>query len=238
MILRFLLPQLAGFTLGLSAAYGLRWPAIAGAALAALLALVFSRLAGAGQWWQLALQALLPFALLGALALHWPAWWWAVAFVLCWLVYAGALRNRVPLYLSNARALALLSEHIPAQARFVDLGAGTGTVLAWLARHRTDVAASGIEFAWLPYWLGRLRLWRTSQRLLRGDLFALPLADYDVVYAYLSPEPMAQLWAKARAEMKPGALLVSNSFAVPGHEPDLVLPVQDWKESELLLWRL
>jgi hypothetical protein len=45
---------------------------------------------------------------------------------------------------------------------------------------------------------------------------AAPLAGQDVVYAFLSPAPMKQLWAKAQAEMTPGSLFVSNSFPVPG----------------------
>ena len=50
----------------------------------------------------------------------------------------------------------------------------------------------------------------------RDDFWPEPLASYDFVYAFLSPAPMPRLWEKARAEMAPGALLVSNSFKVPG----------------------
>jgi hypothetical protein len=32
------------------------------------------------------------------------------------------------------------------------------------------------------------------------------------VYAFLSPVPMAEVWRKASTELRPGALLVSNSF--------------------------
>ncbi|KAF0814365.1 hypothetical protein IGB42_01266 [Andreprevotia sp. IGB-42] len=237
-MLRFLLIQVLAFGLACALAFLLGWPALAGALLAAPMAVGFAHCLRQRDWWQRVLHALFPLALLAGMQLQLPGWIWLLAFVSCWLVYAGAIRNRVPLYLSNAHALRLLSAQIPPQARFVDLGAGTGTVLAWLARYRPDVIAHGVEFAWLPCLIGRLRLWRTAAHLQRGDLFAVSLADYDVVYAYLSPEPMAQLWEKARAEMKPGAILISNSFGIPGLSPDWIGPVQDWKESELLLWRL
>jgi len=54
----------------------------------------------------------------------------------------------------------------------------------------------------------------------RGDFFEPSWAGYDIVYAFLSPVPMAAVWAKAQRELKPGALLISNSFEIPGAMPD------------------
>ena len=64
------------------------------------------------------------------------------------------------------------------------------------------------------------------------------LGGYDAVYCFLSPAPMAGLWTKARAEMRPGSLLVSNSFDIPGVPADEVIEMHDWRASRLLLWRL
>lgn len=36
---------------------------------------------------------------------------------------------------------------------------------------------------------------------------------------------MPRLWEKIQAEMKPGSLLISNSFPVPGVVPDRVIEV-------------
>jgi len=52
-----------------------------------------------------------------------------------------------------------------------------------------------------------------------------PLGDFDVVYAVPSPVPMLTLWQKAKREMRPGSLFVSNSFPVPGEVPDQVIEV-------------
>ncbi|GAA5785768.1 class I SAM-dependent methyltransferase [Chitiniphilus shinanonensis] len=190
-----------------------------------------------GRWWR-PIHLLFPLAVAAADILAWPAWCWAAGLLALLLLYGGVIKSRVPLFLSNARTMALLSQHIPANARFLDLGAGTGTVLAWLARHRPDVHSCGVETAWLPWLIGRMRLRARSQtRWERRDLFEQPLAGFDVVYAYLSPVAMPALWDKISRELPPGALFVSNSFAVPDQPPLLRLPVGDWKGSELLLWR-
>jgi hypothetical protein len=64
------------------------------------------------------------------------------------------------------------------------------------------------------------------------------LGAFDVVYAFLSPVPMAQLWEKARQEMKPGSLFVSHTFEVPGKEPQQRIPLPGRKDACLLLWRM
>ena len=62
------------------------------------------------------------------------------------------------------------------------------------------------------------------------------MAEFGVVYCFLSPQPMAELWRKARAELRPGALFISNSFAVPGVSPDFTVEVGG--RQRLLVWRM
>jgi hypothetical protein len=49
---------------------------------------------------------------------------------------------------------------------------------------------------------------------------------------------MPALWEKALREMRAGALLISNSFAVPGVAPDRVVDVHDARGSKLMVWRM
>jgi hypothetical protein len=58
-----------------------------------------------------------------------------------------------------------------------------------------------------------------------------------VVYAYLSPAVMPEFWAKARQEMRPGALLVS-AFAVPGLKPNRSVEIGDTMRTRLHVWRM
>jgi len=71
----------------------------------------------------------------------------------------------------------------------------------------------------------------------RVDLWRKSLAQYDVVYAFLSPVPMSDLWRKARAEMRPGSLLVSNTFRIDGVPADTVIPIAGGRRS-LYVWRI
>ena len=98
---------------------------------------------------------------------------------------------------------------------------------------------TGIELAPATWAIGRLLLRRHANiEWLRGDLFAADWSGYDLVYAFLSPVPMAAVWAKASAEMPPDSTLVSNSFEVPGHEPDAVIDVGDRRGTRLFLYRM
>ncbi|HEY9102097.1 SAM-dependent methyltransferase [Chitinimonas sp.] len=214
------------------------WPALVWLVCQAGLALALAIWAGQPRWWWL-IHLLFAPALAFALWLAIPPWLYLVAFVLTWLVFGRIDQSRVPLYLSNQAALDALNKLVPAQSRLLDVGAGTGTVLARLAR-RADLNVSGVEHAWLPWllaWL-RLKLSGSPARLIRGDLMAVSLADYDVVYAFLSPAAMPALWTKAKQEMHPGGLLISNSFAVPGIVADEVFELHDWKGGKLYIWRM
>jgi SAM-dependent methyltransferase len=136
-------------------------------------------------------------------------------------VYWSSFRTQVPLFLSNPQTAAAVAELLPRDypTRLLDLGSGTGALLRPrppaprlpLRGHRSGPA---------PYLLSRLLSRRQPNiALARGDFWKLPWADYDLVYAFLSPVPMAEVWRKATEELRPGSLLVSNSFPVEGITP-------------------
>jgi SAM-dependent methyltransferase len=208
------------------------WP------LQALLAASLSILARQPRWWWLIHLLFVPTLVL---ALQWglSPWWYLLLFVLALLLFGRVDRSRVPLYLSNQAALQALEQVLPQGARLLDLGAGTGTVLRYLVR-RKDLQLAGVEHACLPYWLAKLRLAGSGPalKLWRGDLMRTPLAEYDAVYAFLSPAAMPALWEKARREMRSGSLLISNTFTIPGQPADQVIELNDWKGARLYLWRM
>ena len=238
--LKALLAQLIGLALAFLLARGGLvaglWPIVATQAAGATLAAAMLRSA---RWWLPIHLGFLPL-LVGAqrLSLH-PAWYLA-AFVALVLVYWTSFRTQVPLYLSNRRTAAAVAGLLPAQpARLLDIGAGTGSLLRPLARARPDCRFTGIELAPATWLIGRVLAARQPNiDCRRGDIFAHPWQDYDVVYAFLSPVPMAAVWRKASAELRPGALLVSNSFPVPGREPDFVVDVDDRRNTQLYGYRI
>lgn len=206
-----------------------------------LLAAVFAGLAGE-RGARLAMHGLfLPAALVGA-GLPVPSGVWLVAAGLIALTSHNALRERVPLFLTSAAARRQLIELLPADRpiRFVDAGCGVGGVVVDVARERPTLACVGLETAWLPWLVARLRCAGSPNRAraLRQDLWDYPLGQVDLLYAYLSPVPMERLWAKACAEMRPGSVVVSNTFAVPGATAEVCLPVDDLTGSVLRVYRI
>ena len=178
-------------------------------------------------WWML-IQFFLPLALAAAYALALPSWLFLAAFLLMLSLYWTTFRTRVPYYPSGPGAWAQVAELLPPRPlRVIDIGSGFGGLAFFLAGQRPDCRVSGIEIAPLPWAVSRLRAaWRrlrgeAAPTLLRGDYRQLDFADYDVIFAYLSPAAMPALWQQARAQMRAGSLLLSYEFELPGIAPQL-----------------
>lgn len=180
------------------------------------------------RWW-LAIGFLFPLALLGAsqsasrFAI--PPWLFLAVFLFMLVLYWSTFRTQVPYYPSGKAAWDAVAEQLPQDRpiRFIDIGSGLGGLVMDLARRRADVRAAGIELAplpWLASWL-RARLTNSRVRFLRGDYEQLDFADYDAVFAYLSPAAMTALWRKARKEMRPGSMLMSYEFTISESAPTL-----------------
>ena len=239
--LKALLAQLAGGLLAFGAARagllpaGL-WPLIVVQAVGAASAAIALRSA---PWWRGIHLGFAPLVA-GALQLGIAPGWYLAAFVAFALVYWSSFRTQVPLYLSNAATAAAVAKLLPdGPARMLDIGAGTGALLRPLAQARPDCRFTGVELAPATWAIGRLLLrGHANVEWLRGDLFSPDWSGYDLVYAFLSPVPMPAVWAKASTEMRPGSMLVSNGFEVPGHEADAVIEVGDRRGTRLLLYRM
>ncbi|MBS1189161.1 MAG: hypothetical protein H6R10_953 [Rhodocyclaceae bacterium] len=203
-------------------------------------AFLLSLLSRQPPWWSVMHAVFIPLAwLVGQLAIA-PGWF-LLAFVVLLLIYRGAITGQVPLYLTNAataEALAQLLASRP-QMRFADLGAGIGSTVAPLARRFPEGRFVGVENAPLTWAAGWLRSRSRSNVEWRWrDLWQTDLKDFDVVYAFLSPAPMAALWQKVRSEMKPGSLFVSNSFPVPEVAADRVIEVDCTPSRSLYCYQL
>ena len=211
------------------------WLCLEGAAAA-----VIGRVIGLPWWWAPINLLFFPgvYLLLGVPV---PPYVFLSMFGALLLVNGPAWFQRVPLFLSSERAAVILCSLLPPGRgfRFIDLGCGTGSLLLSLARQRPDGRYSGIELAPLPFLLSRWRAIGNLALAVRwGDFWRTDLGDYDVVYAYLSPAPMNKLWEKARREMRPRTLLVSNGFNIPGAPPPRVIAVGDAVRSSLYVWQM
>lgn len=226
-----------------AAATGVVPPGTPHLALALVQAMVAACLALAlrcAPWWIAIHLAFAPLAVL-ATDLDLAPGWYLAAFLVLALTYWTGARRQIPLYLSNRVTAEALGQLLPAATGgcLIDLGGGTGALLARLADARPDMDFTGVELAPLPWLIGRLRAARRRNvNWRRGDFWRESLAPYAVAYAFLSPVPMARLWAKAQVEMRPGSLLVSNSFPVPGVSPAGTLTLADRRRTRLYLYRI
>ncbi len=223
---------------------GLQLSPISFALLCGLFAATFSHLAGLARWW-LIIQILFIPALVLMLALEIPPIYFLAAFLVMLPIYWSTYRTQVPLYLSSNMVWHALEDFLPDHAFcFIDLGSGLGGVLTHLARLRPDGHFIGVESAPLPLLWSRLRIRRVRNcevhwgSIWDEKLPASNLAQYDVVFAYLSPVPMEQLWRKAKNEMRPGTLLISSTFTVPDNTPDQTIEVDDLHQTNLLIWHM
>lgn len=174
-------------------------------------------------WW-LPIQFSFPLATILFLALHLPPWIFLAAFLLLLGLFWSTFRTQVPFYPSNPAIWAAVAERLAEPARFIDIGSGFGGLVLHLETQFPGGRFFGIEVAPLP-WLAsrvRARLRRSRARFMRGDYGRIDLSDYDVVFAFLSPAAMPALWRKAEVEMRPGTLLLSYEFSIPGTTPHIV----------------
>lgn len=222
--------------------YGMRneelpWPETAFAiGVAALLIATLTR----QPWWWRVIHTLFAPLAWGVAQLAIDPGWFLLSAVLLLLVYRGALSGQVPLYFSNTQTAEAIAELIAdrPQLRFLDLGAGVGSIVRPLAIARPDARFSGIENAPATWLAGRLRTAGLKNCEWRwGDIWQAGLAEHDVVYAFLSPAPMPRLWEKVIAEMRPGSLFISNSFAVPDVEASAIVDLDDARHTRLYCYR-
>ena len=203
-------------------------------------AAIISLLLHSPHWWLFIHLIFAPAILLAQhLAIH-PLWYLS-GFMILLLVYWSSFRTRVPLFLTNAATATAITALIPEQRRIhvLDLGAGTGTLLHTLARLRPGSQFTGIETAPALWWIGRhLSRNRPNIVWLHGNFFTLCWQKYDIVYAFLSPAPMTQVWHKALQDMSPGSLLVSNSFPITDVPPDFTLDIPDHRRTRLYGYRI
>ena len=184
-------------------------------------------------WWRRLITGLgfpLSLALLWGLATQWalPGWVWLMPLGALLLIYPlGAWRD-APLFPTPQGALAGLAQFAPlvdsakdpkgigaaTGVLVLDAGCGLGQGLQALRREYPDASLHGIEKSLLLRFACALRCpWA---RVRRGDIWLADWRHYRMVYLFQRPESMPRAMAKARAEMAPGAWLVSLEFEVIG----------------------
>jgi hypothetical protein len=210
--------------------------------LAAVFAMLFSMLFKE-PFWRTPMQG--GFSVLIGLGLHFesiPNYLWLIALCIASLLFGGGITGRrAPLYLTQQKAfegiLSCIPEHC--EGKCLDVGAGIGSFILRMAPLRPKLVFEGIERAPLTCLLGNMRCRLQGSGTIKwGDLWKISLQQYQVVYAFLSPEAMETLWLKAKREMPSGSLLIVNAFAIPNVKADQVLRYGNSPSDQILCYRL
>jgi hypothetical protein len=149
-----------------------------------------------------------------------------------------AILKGAPYYPSSGKAQAQMLEEILKQEnpKVVELGAGDGRLAIRIARKGIPVTAIEIN----PILSVMIRLLavitRTKGlRVINSDFLRCDLSEYNVAVAYLYPGIMQKLEPKLFSEMKPGSLIISNTFAIKSREPIKRIEV---KGAKILIYKV
>jgi SAM-dependent methyltransferase len=129
------------------------------------------------------------------------------------------------LYVSSSRvrvAAVLDALSMKTGQLLVDIGCGDGRVLR-MASRRFGIQTIGYEVNWLAYIKARLLcMGDRNIRIRRKNFWEENLSAADVVFCYLYPDVMKRLAKKLESDLRPGTVVVSCNFALPGFAPSKV----------------
>lgn len=141
------------------------------------------------------------------------------------------VHRRLPFLPSSRRVgTAILDADVWTSARVVmDLGSGTGTLLARIQRHHPTVTCIGVEHSLLLVLLSRVRFMFTQHRprIIHASFFNTSVAEADIIVGFWITALMPQLLKKFEKECRPGVVILSNLFRLP--------PSPLFRESSILV---
>lgn len=180
-------------------------------------------------WRRLAVGIGFPLSLLLSGSVSLPAWAWLLPFALILLIYPMNAWRDAPLFPTPAQALTELPKHapLPDGAAILDAGCGLGHGLSALRMAYPQAKFFGIEWSWPLRAAAALRCpWA---KISQGDIWQADWRAYDMVYLFQRPESMPRAVAKAQAELKPGAWLVSLEFLAEAWQPQAMVQTVEGK---------
>lgn len=159
------------------------------------------------------------------------------------LIVGYSLRTGISPMPSSSKVVSAMLSLIPAQQTgwIVDLGAGWGSLLIPVAKHCSQARVSGYELSPLPWLVARLRVfWFRDSRITvyRQDFFEAPLEQATVVLCYLYTGAMKRLSQTLIHQLRPGTLVISHTFVLPGWQPIQTQHVNDLYRTPIYVYRV
>lgn len=159
------------------------------------------------------------------------------------LVFYSTLRTATPPLPTSASVRQTMMAMLPdrVDGPVYELGSGWGGLARFLARRYPSVPVRGFEVSVLPWAVSRAVLGVAGPDNLKLSLMNFhdaDLADAALVVCYLTGPAMDKLEPKLKAELPPGALVVSNTFAFKGWQASDSRTAPDMYKSQVYLYRV
>jgi 16S rRNA A1518/A1519 N6-dimethyltransferase RsmA/KsgA/DIM1 with predicted DNA glycosylase/AP lyase activity len=153
----------------------------------------------------------------------------------------GTLQTGISPVMSSSKAchamLASIDQSV--EGPLIDLGSGWGTLVIAVARKYPDQQVIGYELSWFPWLVSVIRkycLGLDKLTLYRKDFRTADLSKAGVLFCYLFPEGMVALQDKLERERLTGALIVSNTFALPSCKPLKAIRLSDAYQTPIYVY--
>jgi hypothetical protein len=157
-------------------------------------------------------------------------------------IVAFSVFNGISPMPSSRKALAAVLQLIKetgSSGSIVDLGSGWGTLCFAVAYAFPDREVRGYENSPVPYMyclLINVLLRRKNLRFSCRNFREAPLHENGLVLCFLYPGAMKNLKPKFEQELRHGAVVISNTFAVPLWKPQRVVELNDMYRTKIYLY--
>lgn len=121
----------------------------------------------------------------------------------------------------TARVLKILQQ-FPEVKKIVELGAGDGRLLALTSK--SGYVSEGYEISLLPYIIAQVRKFarQLNYKIHYRSFWGADLSSANAVYFFLMPQVLEKTKIKLLVELKPGSLILTYTWGLPGLTPILI----------------
>ncbi|OMF37340.1 SAM-dependent methyltransferase [Paenibacillus sp. FSL H8-0548] len=166
----------------------------------------------------------------------------AVLAAVLYIVYKSWRNGISPMPASAAvrHAVVRVMKQRASRGVMVEAGSGWGTLALQIAESCKGWRVIGIENSVIPMWISFLaaRLGNhPNVSFERTDLYTYSYRGVDTVVCYLYPGAMQRLSTIFRAQLDPGAYVISVCFALPDWEPEQTIICRDLYRTKLYVYK-
>lgn len=111
----------------------------------------------------------------------------------------------------------------------IALSSGRSGFLHFLEKKYPDCAFIGVESGLFPYLVAKLQtsIRKTKIKAVRLATYRVDVSGADLIYSHLYPDDMRDLGKKLKFECRPGTIVISTGFIIPGLEPKKIVDLPD-----------